>query len=452
MVVKLSGAMNAPMEAVEELPAKFIMPPDKSILHRVLIIGSITRSAFRIPIPSIGAISHDVIATVLALESLGVPVELFPDHIALQGVGRGGHRTPTHVINCANSGTTARLLMGLLAGQSFNAALTGDESLSIRPMKRVANLLAEMGASIVTAPDGTLPVMINGKPLHGATIELPVASAQMKSAVLLAGLYAEGITTVSEPGQSRDHTERMFEAFGFAIDVSDEKISLNPELSAILEDEIEYRVPGDPSSAAFMAVAAVILHKQITISDVLLNPTRTRFLDVLTLMGVEIEARNVSETWGESRGDLFVNGAIERLEPFHITEEDVPLLIDELPILAVLATFVDGESTMRGASELRHKESDRLKLTATQLKEFGVEVEEFEDGLTVHGMTGRRLTAAPIVHGGDHRLAMAFSIAALQCNEPVQIENAEIVGVSYPDFFTHLALLCGEKHVEVQTE
>ena len=448
MVIKLSGAMSAHIGTANELPVEFIMPPDKSILHRLLIIGSITRSAFRIPIPSVEAISHDVVATVLALESLGVPVELFPDYIALQGVGLGGYRTPTHVINCANSGTTTRLLMGLLAGQPFNAALTGDESLSARPMKRLADLLANMGASIITAPEGTLPVMINGKPLHGAQTTLPVASAQMKSALLLAGLYAKGITMVREPGQSRDHTERMLEAFGFGIDVTEEGIHLDPSILAMTEDEIEYHVPGDLSSAAFMAVAAIILHKEITISGVLLNPTRTRFIEVLTLMGVELEAVNVTESWGETRGDLIVHGAITELEPFHITSEDVPLLIDELPVLAILAVFADGESTIRGASELRHKESDRLKLTATQLKAFGVEVEELEDGLTVYGVADRRLTAAPIVHGGDHRLAMAFSIAALQCDEPVPVNDAEVVGVSYPDFFIHLAKLCGKKQVE----
>ncbi|HWF44795.1 MAG TPA: 3-phosphoshikimate 1-carboxyvinyltransferase [Candidatus Kapabacteria bacterium] len=439
-------------EEIEVVSRPFLLPPDKSILHRVLFIGSITRSAFRIPIPSEAAISHDIVATVLSLESLGVPIELFPDRIEVQGVGLGGYRMPTHVINCANSGTTARLLMGLLAGQPFNAALTGDESLSIRPMQRLADLLSSMGASIITAPDGTLPLMVNGKQLHGAEIRLPVASAQMKTALILAGLHAEGRSLIEEPWQSRDHTERMLEAFGFGIEVTDEGILLDPGIGPTISDEIEYFVPSDISSAAFLIAAAILLRKQIVIKNVSLNPTRTCFLDVLTLMGVELEAVNVSEQFGESRGDIIVYSANEGLAPFHIAPEDVPLLIDELPILAVLAVFADGESTVRGAQELRHKESDRLSVTTAQLQAFGVQVEELEDGLIIHGIPDRRLTHTTISHGGDHRLAMAFSIAALSCEGPVTIEGAEIVAVSYPEFFIHLAELSGSEHVTTQRQ
>jgi 3-phosphoshikimate 1-carboxyvinyltransferase len=439
-------------EQLQVVARPFSLPPDKSILHRALFIGSITRSAFRIPIPSEAAISHDIVATVLSLESLGVPIELFPDRIELQGVGLGGYRMPTHVINCANSGTTARLLMGLLAGQPFNAALTGDGSLSIRPMQRLADLLSKMGASIITAPEGTLPLMVNGKQLHGAEIRLPVASAQMKTALILSGLHANGRSQIQEPGQSRDHTERMLEAFGFGIEVADEAILVDPSIGPTIPDEIEYSVPSDISSAAFLIVAAILLRKQIVIKNVLLNPTRTRFLDVLTLMGVEVEAVNVAESYGESRGDLIVYGAKEGLSPFQITPEEVPRLIDELPILALLAAFANGESTVRGATELRHKESDRLSVTAAQLQAFGVRVEELEDGLIIHGIPDRRLTHSTISHGGDHRLAMAFSIAALLCEEPVTIEGAEIVAVSYPEFFMHLAELSGSEHVTTQRQ
>jgi 3-phosphoshikimate 1-carboxyvinyltransferase len=430
-------------------PIVFSLPPDKSILHRILFIGSLTQSSIHIPLDSALAISHDIVATVLALESLGVPVELFDEHIELQGVGRHGYRMPTHVINCANSGTTARLLMGLLAGQPFNSALTGDASLSVRPMGRVAELLSHLGASIVTAPEGTLPVMIIGSPLHGANVELVVASAQMKSAVLLAGLLADGATTIREPSQSRDHTERMLEAFGFGIELNGD-ITVDPTRAPDVEDEFEYVVPGDLSSAAFLIVASILLRRRITLDGVGLNPTRSRFLDVLTLMGVELEAANVVEIFGEPRGDLTVYGdRAKHLVPFELNAEDIPLLIDELPALSVLAIFAEGESTIHGAQELRLKESDRLRLTTEQLRAFGVEVMEYDDGLSIHGIPGRELHTTSIEHGGDHRLAMAFSIASLFCGEEVQVIDAEVAAVSYPEFYTHLRKLCGPEHVEV---
>jgi 3-phosphoshikimate 1-carboxyvinyltransferase len=428
----------------------FTLPPDKSLLHRVLFLGSMTHSAFRIPIPSPAEISHDVVASVLALESIGVPVELFARHIELQGVGRNGYRPPNHVINCANSGTTARLLMGLLAGQRFNAALSGDDSLSRRPMKRLADLLRKMGSEIVTSMEGTLPVMVRGMPLTGAAIELPVASAQMKSALLIAGLLAEHPTTVREPWQSRDHTERMLLAFGFGIEADGLETRIDPLVTSTLEDEIEYIVAGDISSAAFVAGAAVLLRRDVCLKGVLLNPTRTRFLDILTLMGVELESLNVVERWEEETGDLYVYGSrCAGLHPFTIEAEDVPLLIDELPLLSILAVFADGESMISGAGELRRKESDRLGLVARQLAQFGVEVREEEDGLSIRGKLDHPIHVAPVDHGGDHRLAMAFALAALRSDRPVLIEDAEAVNISYPDFFEHLRLLAGDSGVRI---
>jgi 3-phosphoshikimate 1-carboxyvinyltransferase len=438
--------LASPGEAVE-----FVMPPDKSVFHRILFIGSLTQTAFTIPIPSPQAISHDIVATVLALESIGVPVELFPDRVELQGVGRFGYRMPTHLINCANSGTTARLLMGLLAGQQFNCALTGDDSLSVRPMKRLANLLSQLGAQLVTAPEGTLPLMINGRRLHGADVTLPVASAQMKSAILLAGLHAEGVTSVTEPSQSRDHTERMLEAFGFGLEWDEDRISIDPSVAPALDDEILYTVPGDISSAAFLIVAAVLLKRRITIRGVLINPTRSRFLDILTLMGVVMESTNITTQWGEDRGDLTVFAdACDGLLPFSIDASDVPLLIDELPVLMILAAFAEGESAVHGAGELRHKESDRLGLTSRQLQAFGVEVLEHADGISIHGIADRQLHSCEVVHGSDHRLAMSFSIAALFCNDAVRIEESEAVSISYPEFYEHLATLAGVSHVQVR--
>jgi 3-phosphoshikimate 1-carboxyvinyltransferase len=434
----------------ETVISEFVLPPDKSLLHRILFIGSLTHSAFRIPIPSPEEISHDVIASVLALESIGVPVELFADHIELQGVGRNGYRAPNHVINCANSGTTARLLMGLLAGQRFNAALSGDDSLSRRPMKRLADQLRRMGAEIVTSMEGTLPVMLRGVPLRGVQIELAVASAQMKSALLLAGLLAEGSTSVREPWQSRDHTERMMLAFGFGIEREGLVTTLDPLVTSTTDDEIEYVVAGDISSAAFLAAAAVLLRRDVLLKGVLLNPTRTRFLDILTLMGVELEAVNVVEKWEEESGDIIIHGSrLTELHPFRIEADDVPLLIDELPMLSILAAFAEGESSIRGALELRRKESDRIRLVAEQLQAFGVLVHESEDGLTIHGAFDRTIEPAPVQHGGDHRLAMAFALAGLRARRPIAIEDAEAANISYPDFFSHLRVLAGDSFVRI---
>jgi 3-phosphoshikimate 1-carboxyvinyltransferase len=434
-------------------PIVFRMPPDKSILHRLLFIGSLTTSRFHIPISSPSAISDDVIATVLALESLGVPVDVEQERIELHGVGRRGYRAPTHAINCANSGTTARLLIGLLAGQTFNSTLTGDTSLSTRPMKRLANLLSEMDAIIATDMRGTLPLEIAGQQLHGAEITLPVASAQIKSALMLAGLFADTPTIILEPAPSRDHTERMMEAFGFGIEDED-RISIFPEITSELSDEIVYNVPGDFSCAAFLIAAAVLLRKRLVVEAVLLNPSRTRFLDILSLMGIEIEADHVTEEWNEARGRLTVYGDLrtEPLVPFQIDGGDVPLLIDELPILMVLAMFADGENTITGAAELRLKESDRLALTAKQFKGFGVNVVEMHDGISIEGIPDRVLLNAPIHHGGDHRLLMAFSIAALFRQFPTEIEDADAASVSYPEFFSHLHRLCGNGLVELSTE
>jgi 3-phosphoshikimate 1-carboxyvinyltransferase len=442
-------------ERIERETATLIMPPDKSVLHRLLIIGSLTTTSFTIPIEDPHLMSHDVIATVLALESVGVPVELFNSHIELQGVGLAGFKPSNHIINCANSGTTARLIMGLLAGLPFSSVLSGDDSLSRRPMKRLSNLLIEkMGADIITSPEGTLPAMIQGKDLYGATTELAVASAQMKSAILLAGIFAEGETKVKEPTQSRDHTEMMLEAFGYGV-IYDEQgyIAIEGKRPFVLEDEIVFDIPGDISSAAFMAVAAILLKTDVAIDGVLLNPTRTRFLDLLAVMGVEFESENVTEVWNEDRGTLKIYGSrTEKLAPLHVTAEDASLLIDELPILGLLCCFAEGESVFEGVSELRVKESDRIKSLVDQLHEFGVQAEERPDGFTIHGIPDRTLSATQIRHAEDHRLAMTFTVAALFNDTVLRIEEAEVVKVSYPQFFEHLAQLAGEHRIRIKND
>lgn len=448
MYVEIQGhAVTSP----DASPISISLPPDKSILHRVLLIGSMTNASITIPIEDQHWMSHDVVATILALESLGVPVELFQTHIELQGVGLEGYRAPNHIINCANSGTTARLLMGLLAGQKFSAILSGDDSLSRRPMGRLSRLLVErMGANIQTAPEGTLPAMIHGQPLHSATIDLPVASAQMKTALLLAGMLAEGETRVSEPTQSRDHTECMLHAFGYGLTESEGYISVEGHRAFTLEEEFVYDIPGDLSSAAFIVAAAALLRKDVELKSVGLNPTRTRFLDILALMGVETEAHNIVTAWGEDRGDLTVFGSrVTRLEPIHITADDASLLIDELPVLGLLAAFAEGESSFEGVSELRVKEADRIHKLVTQLHEFGIGATERPDGFTVHGVPERVLVGKSVDHAGDHRLAMTFALAALFNESPLRIEQAEVVGISYPQFWKALQSLGGESNVRI---
>lgn len=430
------------------------LPPDKSILHRLLILGSLTQTQFTIPIPSLSAISHDVFATVLALESLGVPIELFPNHIDLQGVGLRGLRAPSHKINCANSGTTARLLMGLLAGQSFTTVLTGDVSLSQRPMRRLSTILNDsFGAKIETTADGTLPASIHGRPIQSAEVVLPVSSAQMKTAILFAGLFGDGVTTVQSPHQSRDHTERMLEAFGCEIEQTDNRVSLGTDHAFTLPDEVDYNVPGDLSSAAFLIVAAIILERDLRLTDVSLNSSRTRFLEILTLMGVELSLTNIKEAWKEESGTITIKSVSRKsLKPFHISGEDATLLIDEIPALSALAAFVDGTSVVRDAEELRVKESDRIHRVHLQLERFGVKNEEYTDGLSITGKSDGRVTTCDIDHAGDHRLAMAFAIIALRGDGQFVIKEAECCKISFPNFFDELSKLCVGDRIGIERD
>jgi len=318
-------------------------------------------------------------------------------------------------------------------------------------MKRLSDILVnKLGAEIKTSEGGTLPVTISGRPLKGGEITLAVASAQMKSAILLASLKASDTVKVSEPGQSRDHTERMLIAFGGDVEVEEDWITSNPIQSFTLKDEIEYNVPGDLSSAAFLIAAAILLKKNVTIERVLLNPTRTRFLEILTLMGVEFIQSDITMQWDEEVGTLTVYGEyLQELTPFEIGKEDVPLLIDELPMLALIGAVANGESRISGARELRLKESDRLKGIAEQFQKFGIPVTEQEDGLIIFGNPNRKLHAAAIDHKGDHRLLMVFALAAFLADEPMELREAEVVKVSYPTFFSDLQQMVGSEGIHV---
>lgn len=441
MIVTLQPRAETSVKAEPEV---FELPPDKSILHRLLIIGAITQTHFRIPTGHSSELSHDIIATILALESLGVPVEMFDDRIELQGVGLNGLRAPSHMLHCANSGTTARLLMGLLAGQPFESTLIGDESLSRRPMARLGDLLnVRMNASVGTSASGTLPAQIVGGGLHSnGLIELPVASAQMKSAVLLAGIYANQ-TSLLEPSQSRDHTEQMLSSFGYPLAENDDgSLTIDARGQFALPDEVVYHVPGDISSAAFLIVAAILAERTITIHNVGLNPTRTRFLDMLTLMGVEVALSDIREVWGEELGTITIEGTQRRpLQPIDIGREDAVMLIDELPILSTLTIFIDGESTIHGAEELRVKESDRISSLVKQMREVGAKIDEHADGMTIYGDPNLRLRGGSLSTCGDHRVAMSLAVAAIRADEPVILSDAEIIAVSYPKFFSDFARL-----------
>ena len=349
----------------------------------------------------------------------------------INGRGLGGLAPPTTTLDVGNSGTTLRLLAGVLAGHPFDSVMTGDRSLRRRPMRRVIEPLSRMGAHVSGDHDRP-PIAIRGTRLRGVDFTPAVASAQVKSAVLLAGLHATGGTTVREPHATRDHTERALPMFGIELTHHDGGITIQGGQRL---RGCDLTVPGDASSAAFWATAAAALpQSDVTLDDVGLNPTRIRFLSLLDRVGARVELSNVTETGGERRGSLRVrHGGNARLD---VGPADVPGLIDELPVLAALATH-GGELRVTGAAELRHKESDRITALATGIRGLGGHIDEMEDGFHVWG--DRRLRGGAADAAGDHRLAMAFAIAALGAEHPSAIDNAEVVDVSYPGFFDVLA-------------
>jgi 3-phosphoshikimate 1-carboxyvinyltransferase len=404
------------------------VPGDKSISHRAVLIGSICEG--ETVVRGFGR-SDDTASTVNAMRALGAGIEEEgPDVLRIHGVGLRGLRAPDGPIDCGNAGTLVRLLAGILAGQTWQQfELVGDGSLSARPMGRIAEPLAELGAGVETAK-GRLPLGIEGRPLRGVAYELPVASAQVKSCVLLAGLYAEGETTVLEPVPTRDHTERMLRAAGARVSAAPGRVTVQPAERLALGEVV---VPGDISSAAPLILAATLLPgSELIVSGVGVNPTRTGFLDVLERMGARIAVFNRRSVAGEPVADVEVTHA--ELVAAEVEADEVPRLVDELPLFVLAASMAHGTSRVRGAAELRAKETDRIAAVADGLRGIGAHVTAREDGFTVRGVPARprggRMSAA-----GDHRIAMLAAVAGLVSRDGVEVQGAECVAVSFPGFF-----------------
>ena len=423
-----------PVRRPRQLRGTIEIPGDKSITHRALIFNALANGDARIDRFLDAA---DTRSTLACLRALGVQIEEpAPGQLIVRG--RGGLSEPDDVLDCGNSGTTMRLLAGALAGLPMLTVLTGDGSLRQRPMGRIVSPLTAMGADVTGRADGTLPPLtVRGGPLRGgARLEIPVASAQVKSALLLAGLAADGPTTVVEPARSRDHTERMLGVMGAEVAVDGATVTLTPprgELAAV-----DVTVPGDISTAAAWIVAAT-LHPdaELVLAGVGVNPSRTGLLDILRTMGADIELLEERTSGGEPVADLVVRSA--QLHGVEVAGELVPRAIDELPLVALAGALAAGETVIRDAAELRVKESDRVANTTSLLRAFGVSIEERPDGMMVEGSA--RLLAARVGSSGDHRLAMLGAVAGLLSDGETLIEDATAVEVSYPEFWMELARL-----------
>jgi 3-phosphoshikimate 1-carboxyvinyltransferase len=405
------------------------VPGDKSVSHRALMLGGIADGVTEVR----GFLeSEDCLATMKAMSALGVVIERpGAQEVRVRGVGMKGLRAATHALDMGNSGTAMRLMTGLLSGQAFDSELIGDSSLMQRPMERAATPLRQMGARIATL-NGKPPVKISGASnLNGIRYELPVASAQVKSAVLLAGLYAKGPTTVIEPAVTRDHTERMLLGFGCEIDVANGEIRLEPPARL---NACSLEVPGDFSSSAFFLVAGSISRGSgLTIKGVGINPTRTGMLDILALMGADLRVVHHRTAGAEPVADIEVRPA--KLKGIHVPEHLVPLAIDEFPALFVAAACADGETVVTGAEELRVKESDRIAVMAEGLRAMGVDCEVLPDGMRIQGRPeGHAFSGGKIDSHGDHRIAMSFTVASLRSAGPIEIADVANVATSFPGF------------------
>jgi len=423
-------------------PAKYLtgaveLPGDKSISHRYAMLAALAEGTSELRHFSAAADCH---STLSCMSALGAEIKTDKDTVRVTGRGARGLKGSWRALDAGNSGTTMRLLAGILAGQNFSSRLTGDDSLQKRPMKRVIAPLREMGADIRGREDDFAPLEIRGTKLQAIDYKMPMASAQVKSAVLLAGLFAEGVTRVTEPTRTRDHTEIALEEFGARLEKNGQTIRVyglggGNGGGKLLAKSLD--VPGDLSSAVFfLAATSLFPDSNVLIHNVGLNPTRTAILDVFAEMGASIQMLGLKSSQGEIIGDLAVKGA--SLKGGVIAGERIPLVIDELPMLAALGPFTEEGIEIRDAGELRVKESDRIAALAENLRRMGARIEERPDGLSVAGRSAGKLRGAEIEPRGDHRIAMAFAVAGLAAEGNTVIRDADCAGVSFPSFFSEL--------------
>ena len=429
----MKGKENMEFRKSGPLKGELTVPGDKSISHRSVMFGAIADGLTEVTNFLQGA---DCLSTISCFRQLGISIENASNKILIHGRGLHGLSAPHGILDAGNSGTTTRLLSGILAGQAFASTLTGDASIQKRPMKRIMDPLSLMGARIESVRhNGCAPLSIVGSPLHGISYSTPVASAQVKSAILLAGLYAFSPTQVTKPLLSRNHTELLLRGFGADL-TSEGKTALLRPGSPLCGQKIE--VPGDISSAAyFLAAGLLVPGSEVLVKNVGINPTRSGILSVIRAMGGHLEILNERLCAGEPMADLFVSHS--DLHGTVIEGDLIPALIDELPMIAVMAAFAEGTTIIRDASELKVKESDRIATTAEGLQAMGADVAPMEDGMVIRG--GQPLHGAPISSFDDHRIAMSFAVAALASEGVTVIENGECVKISYPGFYEDLQSL-----------
>lgn len=424
------------LRKLKGLNGTIAIPGDKSISHRAVMFGSLAKGTTHITNFLSGA---DCLATIDCFRAMGVEIKQNGTEVTVHGNGLHGLKKPERQLDVGNSGTTTRLISGILSGQDFDVTLSGDESLNKRPMGRIMKPLSMMGADIQSVnDDGCAPLKINGKPLKAVHYDSPVASAQVKSAVLLAGLYADGKTSVTEPALSRNHTELMLQSFGLQVSSQGTTAEVTPpeEMTAV-----DIVVPGDISSAAFFIAAGLVTPDScITLKQVGINPTRNGILKVCEAMGADLVLSNVKDDSGEPTADITVKTS--NLKGTEVGGELIPALIDEIPVIALMAAFAQGETVIRDAAELKVKESNRIDLTVDNLVKMGVDAEATEDGMIIRG--GNPLKGASIHCKYDHRIAMTFSIAGINADGETVIEDEECVDVSYPTFYEQLQMLSGQ--------
>ncbi|EEL88709.1 TPA: 3-phosphoshikimate 1-carboxyvinyltransferase [Bacillus nitratireducens] len=424
--MKLVGRKNS-------LNGKIVVPGDKSISHRSVMFGAIAEGTTKV---SNFLLGEDCLSTIACFQKLGVKIEQSGNDVKIYGKGLHNLQEPKEVLDVGNSGTTIRLMLGILANTPFQSTIIGDTSIGNRPMKRVTEPLSMMNAQIDGRENGQYtPLSIRGGKVKGMHYHSPVASAQVKSAVLLAGLQGEGVTTVTEPMQSRDHTERMLRAFGCTVDVNERTVSLQGG-QQLKGADIE--VPGDVSSAAFFLVAgAIVQNSKLVLENVGLNPTRTGILDVLTKMGALISIDNMRNEEFEPCGDITIETS--KLKGIEIGGSLIPRLIDEIPVIALLATQAEGITVIKDAEELKVKETNRIDTVVDELGKLGAKIEATPDGMIIYGK--QNLKGNTVNSHGDHRIGMMLAIASCIIDGEVKIENSDAVAVSYPNFFEQLAAL-----------